>query len=198
MVTAPGSHRRHREIRRGGSPRGGSSRPAAAMGSPQRPPLAHVFKGTFVHSSASAPLEILPGHLLGVDDNGTVSAGLGRGAARAAGDARNRSRCSRDPRSAAAGGGGTDPCGPGGGEGQGQLRRRKVESVRTPVCRGRRRGKGSSHFAGAGGSRDGATPRYESAAGVNLVLRCAECHQNSRVPRPGFLSDSLFSFSFTC
>uniref|UniRef100_A0A8C3ULT9 Guanine deaminase n=1 Tax=Catharus ustulatus TaxID=91951 RepID=A0A8C3ULT9_CATUS len=42
------------------------------MGSPQSPPLAHVFKGTFVHSSASAPLEILPGHLLGVDDNGTI------------------------------------------------------------------------------------------------------------------------------
>uniref|UniRef100_A0A674H8M8 Guanine deaminase n=1 Tax=Taeniopygia guttata TaxID=59729 RepID=A0A674H8M8_TAEGU len=42
------------------------------MSSPQRPPLAHVFKGTFVHSSASAPLEILHGHLLGVDDNGTI------------------------------------------------------------------------------------------------------------------------------
>ncbi|NWZ84392.1 GUAD deaminase, partial [Poecile atricapillus] len=43
------------------------------MGSPQRPPLAHVFKGTFVHSSASAPMEILHGHLLGVDDNGTIA-----------------------------------------------------------------------------------------------------------------------------
>ncbi|XP_053787845.1 guanine deaminase isoform X2 [Vidua macroura] len=42
------------------------------MSSPQRPPLAHVFKGTFVHSSASAPMEILHGHLLGVDDNGTI------------------------------------------------------------------------------------------------------------------------------
>ncbi|RMC01037.1 hypothetical protein DUI87_22301 [Hirundo rustica rustica] len=42
------------------------------MGSPQRPPLAHVFKGTFVHSGASAPMEILHGHLLGVDDNGTI------------------------------------------------------------------------------------------------------------------------------
>ncbi|NXD98114.1 GUAD deaminase, partial [Chaetorhynchus papuensis] len=42
------------------------------MGSPQRPPLAHVFKGTFVHSSASAPMEILHGHLLGVGDNGTI------------------------------------------------------------------------------------------------------------------------------
>ncbi|NXC54969.1 GUAD deaminase, partial [Aleadryas rufinucha] len=42
------------------------------MGSPQRSPLSHVFKGTFVHSSASAPMEILHGHLLGVDDNGTV------------------------------------------------------------------------------------------------------------------------------
>ncbi|KAM4753284.1 guanine deaminase [Cyanocitta cristata] len=77
MVTAPGSRRRHRETPRGRSPRGGSSqpapaKPAAAMGSPQRPPLAHVFKGTFVHSSASAPMEILHGHLLGVDDNGTI------------------------------------------------------------------------------------------------------------------------------
>ncbi|NXJ63315.1 GUAD deaminase, partial [Rostratula benghalensis] len=42
------------------------------MGSPQRPPLAHVFRGTFVHSSASAPMEILHGHLLGVDDSGTI------------------------------------------------------------------------------------------------------------------------------
>ncbi|XP_058682299.1 guanine deaminase [Poecile atricapillus] len=79
MVTAPGSRRRHRETARGGSPQGGSSQPAlakpaaAAMGSPQRPPLAHVFKGTFVHSSASAPMEILHGHLLGVDDNGTIA-----------------------------------------------------------------------------------------------------------------------------
>ncbi|XP_039574976.1 guanine deaminase [Passer montanus] len=73
MVTAPGSRRRHRETPREGSPRGGSCQPApAAMSSPQRPPLAHVFKGTFVHSSASAPMEILRGHLLGVDDNGTI------------------------------------------------------------------------------------------------------------------------------
>ncbi|NWR00048.1 GUAD deaminase, partial [Paradoxornis webbianus] len=42
------------------------------MGSPQRPPLAHVIRGTFVHSSASAPMEILHGHLLGVDDDGTI------------------------------------------------------------------------------------------------------------------------------
>ncbi|NWI97080.1 GUAD deaminase, partial [Pitta sordida] len=42
------------------------------MDSPQRPPLAHVFRGTFVHSSASAPMEILHGHLLGVDVNGTI------------------------------------------------------------------------------------------------------------------------------
>ncbi|XP_029859879.1 guanine deaminase isoform X1 [Aquila chrysaetos chrysaetos] len=42
------------------------------MGSPQRPPLAHVFRGTFVHSSRSAPMEILHEHLLGVDDGGTI------------------------------------------------------------------------------------------------------------------------------
>ncbi|NXT20323.1 GUAD deaminase, partial [Syrrhaptes paradoxus] len=42
------------------------------MGSPQRPPLAHVFRGTFVHSRAAAPMEILHGHLLGVDESGTI------------------------------------------------------------------------------------------------------------------------------
>ncbi|NXC19904.1 GUAD deaminase, partial [Corythaeola cristata] len=42
------------------------------MGSPQRPPLAHVFRGTFVHSSPSAPMEILHGHLLGVNESGTI------------------------------------------------------------------------------------------------------------------------------
>ncbi|NWQ78875.1 GUAD deaminase, partial [Columbina picui] len=42
------------------------------MGSPQRPPLAHVFKGTFVHSSPAAPMEILHRHLLGVDESGTI------------------------------------------------------------------------------------------------------------------------------
>uniref|UniRef100_A0A8C3C8F2 Guanine deaminase n=1 Tax=Cairina moschata TaxID=8855 RepID=A0A8C3C8F2_CAIMO len=42
------------------------------MGSPQRPPLAHVFRGTFVHSRLSTPMEILHGHLLGVDDGGTI------------------------------------------------------------------------------------------------------------------------------
>ncbi|KAF1664777.1 Guanine deaminase, partial [Aptenodytes patagonicus] len=43
------------------------------MGSPQRPPLAHVFRGTFVHSVPSAPMKILHGHLLGVDDSGTIA-----------------------------------------------------------------------------------------------------------------------------
>ncbi|KAM7077619.1 LOW QUALITY PROTEIN: guanine deaminase [Ciconia maguari] len=88
MVTAPRSRRRHRGgTPRGSSPLGGSSQPspprpseprraasppAAAMGSPQPPPLAHVFRGTFVHSSPAAPMEILRGHLLGVDDSGTI------------------------------------------------------------------------------------------------------------------------------
>ncbi|KAF1550588.1 Guanine deaminase, partial [Eudyptula albosignata] len=43
------------------------------MGSPQRRSLAHVFRGTFVHSVPSAPMEILHGHLLGVDDSGTIA-----------------------------------------------------------------------------------------------------------------------------
>ncbi|XP_075595974.1 guanine deaminase isoform X3 [Balearica regulorum gibbericeps] len=77
MVTASGSRRRHRETSRGSSLLGGSSPPspppaAAAMGSPQRLPLAHVFKGSFVHSSSSSPMEILRGHLLGVDESGTI------------------------------------------------------------------------------------------------------------------------------
>ncbi|NXE28081.1 GUAD deaminase, partial [Ardeotis kori] len=42
------------------------------MGSPQPSPLAHVFRGTFVHSSPSAPMDILHGHLLGVDERGTI------------------------------------------------------------------------------------------------------------------------------
>ncbi|KAF1622333.1 Guanine deaminase, partial [Eudyptes chrysolophus] len=42
------------------------------MGSPQRPSPAHAFRGTFVHSVPSAPMEILHGHLLGVDDSGTI------------------------------------------------------------------------------------------------------------------------------
>ncbi|XP_061208186.1 guanine deaminase isoform X2 [Neopsephotus bourkii] len=42
------------------------------MDPPQRPPLAHVFRGTFVHSNASAPMEVLHGHLLGVDESGTI------------------------------------------------------------------------------------------------------------------------------
>ncbi|XP_057281807.1 guanine deaminase isoform X2 [Pezoporus wallicus] len=42
------------------------------MDSPHRPALAHVFRGTFVHSSASAPMEVLHGHLLGVDESGTI------------------------------------------------------------------------------------------------------------------------------
>ncbi|NXY86055.1 GUAD deaminase, partial [Alcedo cyanopectus] len=42
------------------------------MDSPQRLPLAHVFRGTFVHSRPSAPMEILYGHLLGVDNRGTI------------------------------------------------------------------------------------------------------------------------------
>ncbi|NXD85003.1 GUAD deaminase, partial [Halcyon senegalensis] len=42
------------------------------MCSPHCPPLAHVFRGTFVHSRPSEPMEILHGHLLGVDNSGTI------------------------------------------------------------------------------------------------------------------------------
>lgn len=179
MVTAPGSRRRHRETPRRGSPRGGSSQPkpakpaAAAMGSPQRPPLAHVFKGTFVHSSASAPMEILHGYLLGVDDNGTVSGGLGRGARRPArrgagggGDARRWLRSARrrcpgpEPGTARGRAGSAALCAESGKFSH------SCPSGQAP----RRRDFG---LGGAGGSRGRAASRHESAVGVNLLLRCA-------------------------
>ncbi|EPY73202.1 hypothetical protein CB1_026915002 [Camelus ferus] len=42
----------------------------------QMPPLAHIFRGTFVHSTWTCPMEVLRDHLLGVSDSGKVS---GRG-----------------------------------------------------------------------------------------------------------------------
>ncbi|XP_032654044.1 guanine deaminase isoform X2 [Chelonoidis abingdonii] len=42
------------------------------MDSPQKPPLAHLFKGTFVHASRSSPMDVLHGHLLGVGDDGRI------------------------------------------------------------------------------------------------------------------------------
>uniref|UniRef100_A0A8D0L9K6 Guanine deaminase n=1 Tax=Sphenodon punctatus TaxID=8508 RepID=A0A8D0L9K6_SPHPU len=36
------------------------------------PSLAHLFKGTFMHSSRSSPMDILHGHLLGVDEDGKI------------------------------------------------------------------------------------------------------------------------------
>ncbi|XP_004713873.1 guanine deaminase [Echinops telfairi] len=36
------------------------------------PPLAHVFRGTFVHSTWTCPMEVLRDHLLGVGDNGRI------------------------------------------------------------------------------------------------------------------------------
>ncbi|KAJ6669572.1 hypothetical protein lerEdw1_000121 [Lerista edwardsae] len=43
------------------------------MGSPEASPLAHIFKGTVVHSSCSSPMDILPGHLLGVEESGKIA-----------------------------------------------------------------------------------------------------------------------------
>lgn len=40
------------------------------------PPLVHIFRGTFVHSTWTCPMEVLRDHLLGVSDSGKVS---GRG-----------------------------------------------------------------------------------------------------------------------
>ncbi|XP_008140300.1 guanine deaminase [Eptesicus fuscus] len=36
------------------------------------PPLAHIFRGTFVHSTWTCPMEVLRDHLLGVSDSGTI------------------------------------------------------------------------------------------------------------------------------
>lgn len=47
------------------------------MDSPQVSALAHIFKGCFVHSSSSSPMDILQGHLLGVEESGKVSPARG-------------------------------------------------------------------------------------------------------------------------
>ncbi|XP_037653541.1 guanine deaminase [Choloepus didactylus] len=36
------------------------------------PPLAHIFRGTFVHSTWTCPMEVLWDHLLGVSDSGKI------------------------------------------------------------------------------------------------------------------------------
>ncbi|XP_064217718.1 guanine deaminase isoform X2 [Aotus nancymaae] len=36
------------------------------------PPLAHIFRGTFVHSTWACPMEVLRDHLLGVSDSGKI------------------------------------------------------------------------------------------------------------------------------
>ncbi|KAF5912729.1 hypothetical protein HPG69_007719 [Diceros bicornis minor] len=38
----------------------------------QMPPLAHIFRGTFVHSTWTCPMEVLRDHLLGVSDGGKI------------------------------------------------------------------------------------------------------------------------------
>lgn len=66
------------------SPRPVDSRccPAAAMCAARTPPpLAHIFRGTFVHSTWTCPMEVLRDHLLGVSDNGKVSGHGVRGTA---------------------------------------------------------------------------------------------------------------------
>ncbi|XP_024411243.2 guanine deaminase [Desmodus rotundus] len=38
----------------------------------QMSPLAHIFRGTFVHSTWTCPMEVLKDHLLGVNDSGKI------------------------------------------------------------------------------------------------------------------------------
>lgn len=77
------------------------------MGSPQRPPLAHVFRGTFVHSRPDVPMEILHGRLLGVDDDGTVRGTGPRGDASTYAVQGRSANGSRSDRGEGTGGGGT-------------------------------------------------------------------------------------------
>lgn len=62
------------------------------MGSPQVSSLAHIFKGSFVHASLSSPMDILQGHLLGVEESGKVSPARGESGWRQAAFARARGR----------------------------------------------------------------------------------------------------------
>lgn len=64
---------------------------AAAMCAARMPALAHIFRGTFVHSTWTCPMEVLRDHLLGVSDSGKVS-GRGAGAPRRAGGQMERIR----------------------------------------------------------------------------------------------------------
>nr|XP_060618184.1 guanine deaminase isoform X1 [Anolis sagrei ordinatus] len=43
------------------------------MASPPGPPLALLFKGTFVHATHASPMDLLPGHLLGVEESGKIA-----------------------------------------------------------------------------------------------------------------------------
>lgn len=54
-------------------------RPAADLCVASMQSLAHIFRGTFVHSTWTSPMEVLQDHLLGVSDSGKVS---GRGVRR--------------------------------------------------------------------------------------------------------------------
>lgn len=66
----------------------GSAEPAADMCAARTPPLAHIFRGTFVHSTWTCPMQVLRDHLLGVSDSGKVSRAGALAGARAAGRAR--------------------------------------------------------------------------------------------------------------
>ncbi|KAL0607130.1 Guanine deaminase [Plecturocebus cupreus] len=62
------------------------------------PPLAHIFRGTFVHSTWACPMEVLRDHLLGVSDSGKVSGrGVGRAPTGGRAGAGNLARCSVEP-----------------------------------------------------------------------------------------------------
>lgn len=45
----------------------------AGMCAARTPPLGHIFRGTFVHSTWTCPMQVLRDHLLGVSDSGQVS-----------------------------------------------------------------------------------------------------------------------------
>lgn len=79
-------------------------RSAADMCAAPMPSLAHIFRGTFIHSTWTSPMEVLRDHLLGVSDSGKVSGrGVWRTPTGARTGGRNLSRCAAEPAFAARG-----------------------------------------------------------------------------------------------
>lgn len=87
-------------LRRVRSPRFANPAPRAAadMCAAPMPTLAHIFRGTFIHSTWTCPMEVLRDHLLGVSDSGKVSGrGVWRTPTGARTGGRSPARCAAQP-----------------------------------------------------------------------------------------------------